>query len=145
MAESNLREFTINWIVTGFLLFSLIAFATVFMFNNNTIGLGDDADAVFGATYNSLSSQLMASPDDSDTLLNITANTNPEASTLGSRDVVATSYEAKGSGTGYWETGKVLISWVFSGTVGKMILAVFAGIIGFLSYFYISKHIRTGD
>jgi hypothetical protein len=145
LVETNLKDFTINWIVTGFLMFCLIAFATVFMYNNNPDGLGTDASTRLQTTYTNLNSQLISSSEDADTLLNITANTNPEVSTLGSRDVVATSYEAKGSATNYWETGKMLISWVFSGTVGKMIMSVFAGIIGFLSYFYISKHIRTGD
>ena len=144
MTGDTLKEFTINWILTGFLMFCLIAFATVFMYNNNPTGLGTDADTSITDTYSGLSSQLLSSPDDSDTLLNITANTNPEVSQLGSRDVVATSYEAKGSATSYWETSKTLISWVFSGTTGKMLISVFAGIIGFLSYFYISKHIRLG-
>ena len=125
-------------------MFCLIAFATVFMYNNNPTGLGTDASTSLTDTYTGLNSQLLASPEDSDTLLNITANTNPEVSDLGSRDSVATSYEAKGSATGYWETSKSLISWVFSGTIGKMLTSVFAGIIGFLSYFYIMKHIRTG-
>lgn len=145
MADSNLKDFTINWMVTGFLMFSLIAFATAFMFNNNPLGLGDDGDAVFNSTQSGLSLQLSGSPESSDTILNITSNTNPEISELGGRDIVATSYEAKASGTNYWETGKILISWVFSGTIGKMMLSVFAGMIGFLSYFYIMKHIRTGD
>ena len=145
MVENNLKDFTINWILTGFLMFCLLAFATLFMLNNNPIGLGTDADTSLTDTYNSLNSQLLTSSDDADTLLNITANTNPEVSDLGSRDSVATSYVAKGSATNYWESGKFLISWVFSGTPGKMLISVFAGIIGFLSYFYISKHIRTGD
>ena len=144
MSEDSLKDFTINWILTGFLMFCLIAFATIFMYNNNPGGLGDDADNIFGNTYDSLDSQLLSSSEDADTLLNTTSNTNPEISQLGSRDTVSTSYEAKGSATSYWETSKTLISWVFSGTTGKMLISVFAGIIGFLSYFYIMKHIRTG-
>ena len=145
MAEDSLKDFTINWILTGFLMFCLIAFATAFMYNNNPTGLGTDANTRLGTTYTDLNSQLISSSEDSDTLLNITANTNPEVSDLGSRDSVSTSYEAKGSATNYWETSKMLISWVFSGTVGKMIISVFTGIIGFLSYFYIMKHIRMGN
>lgn len=122
-----------------------MAFATTFMYNNNPIGLGADADSIFSDTYDDFSSQLISSSTDSDTLLNITANTNPEASDLGSRDSVSTSFKAKSSATGYWESSKILISWVFSGTTGKMLISVFAGIIGLLSYFYIAKHIRTGN
>jgi len=114
------------------------------MANNNTIGLGDDASEVFGNANTGLETQLLASGESSDKLLNITSNTNPEVGDLGSRDSVATSYEAKGSATSYWTTGKIMLSWVFSGTAGKMLISVFAGIIGFLSYFYIMKHIRTG-
>jgi len=144
MAEDSLKDFTINWMLTGFLMFCLIAFATIFMYNNNPNGLGTDASTRLGDTYDGLNSQLLSSSVDADTLLNITSDTNPEVSDLGSRDSVSTSYEAKGSATNYWETGKMLISWVFSGSAGKMLLSVFAGIIGFLSYFYIMKHIRTG-
>ena len=126
-------------------MFCLIAFATVFMFENNSDGYGfSDTDEIFDDMYSEFDLQLSGSPQSSDTLLNITSNTNPEVSDLGSRDSVATSYEAKGSATSYWETSKKLISWVFSGETGKMLIAVFAGIIGFLSYFYIMKHIRTG-
>ena len=142
--EDNLKDFTINWILVGFLTFCLMAFATTFMYNNNPTGLGSDADSIFSDTYDDFSSQLISSSTDSDTLLNITANTNPEASNLGSRDSVATSFKAKSSATGYWESSKILISWVFSGTTGNMIISVFAGIIGLLSYFFITKHIRTG-
>ncbi len=145
MAEDNLKDFTINWILTGFLLTCLLSFAVTFMFANNEGGLGDDADAIYGDSVSDFSSQLLSSSDESDAILNITANTNPEASDLGSRDSVSTSYKAKGSGTGYWETSKTLISWIFTGTTGKMLISVFAGIIGMLSYFYIAKHIRTGD
>lgn len=145
MAEDNLRDFTINWMLTGFLLFCLIAFSVDFMLDNNTEGLGGDADTIFSNSYSGMNTQLLSSPDTADTLLNITSNTNPEAGDLGSRDSVSTSYEAKGSATGYWETSKILMGWVFSGTTGKMLMSVFAGIIGFLSYFYISKHIRTGN
>lgn len=130
--------------MTGFLMFSLVSFAILFMFNNNPGGLGDTG-GVLSQLETNFSSQLLSVDEDSDVLLNITSNTNPEVSDLGSRDSVATSYKAKGSATGYWEASKTLIGWTFSGTAGKMLLSVFAGIIGFLSYFYISKHIRTGN
>jgi len=143
LGEDSLKDFTINWILTGFLTFCLLAFATTFMYNNNPGGFGD-TDSVFSSSYNNFSSQLMTSSESSDALLNITANTNPEVSDLGSRDSVATSYEAKSSATGYWESSKILMSWVFSGHTGKMLISVFAGILALLSYFYIMKHIRTG-
>lgn len=144
MAEDSLKDFTINWMLTGFLMFALVAFATVFMISNNPIGLGDDASETLGIAKAGFESQLVASSDDAERILNTTSNTNPEVSDLGGRDIVSTSYEVKGSYMDYWTTAKSLASWVFSGTIGSMLLAVFAGIIGFLSYFYIMKHIRTG-
>ncbi len=145
MAEENLKDFTINWILTGFLLTCLISFSTIFMFNNNIDGLGGNADTVFSDTYADIKTELLSSAYSSDELLNTTSNTNPESGNLGSRDIVSTSYSAKGSSTRYWETSKQLMGWVFSGASGKMLMSVFSGIIGFLSYFYISKHIRTGS
>lgn len=144
MAEENLKDFTINWILTGFLMFSLVTFAVTFMYNNNPTGLGDTGSILAGSEAG-FSTQLLGVSEDSDRILNITSNTNPEVSLLGSRDSVATSFEARGSVTGYWEASKSLLGWTFSGTAGKMIMSVFAGIIGFLSYFYIAKHIRTGN
>lgn len=144
MAEENLKDFTINWIVLGLLFTALIGFAVTFMINNNPTGLGDDANSVFGSTYNNYSSKLINSPEDSNTLLNITAQTNPEVSDLGSRDSVASAYEASSSSKQYWTASKQLISWVFSGDIGMMLLSVFGGIIGFLSFYYIYKFIRQG-
>ena len=142
--EENLKDFTINWIVTGLLLTSLIAFTVFFMFNNNPIGLGDDADTVLGSTSDGISSKLLDVSGDSDTVLNITANTNPEVSDLGSRDSVASAYSMKGTGTGYWEGSKTLLAWIFSGAIGEMLIVIFGGIIGFLAFYYIVKFIRNG-
>ena len=144
MAEDSLKDFTINWILTGTLMVCLVAFAIIFMYDNNEGGLGSDTDKIFSNTNSNLTNNLLASSEDSDTLLNITSNTNPEASELGSRDSVATSFKSKASATDYWEGGKNLMSWVFSGTTGKLLISVFSGIIGFLAFFYITKFIRLG-
>jgi len=144
MAEESLQNFTITWMLAGALMMCLVSFAIVFMYSNNPGGLGSDADTVFGSTHTDLSSKLIETSEGSDTLLNITANTNPEASQLGSRDSVATAYKAKGTATSYWESGKDLMAWVFTGTSGSLLIAVFSGIIGFLAFFYIVKYIRLG-
>ena len=114
------------------------------MFNNNPIGLGDDADTVLTTTSDDVSSRLLDVSDDSDVVLNITANTNPEVSDLGSRDSVASAYSMKGTGTGYWEGSKTLLAWIFSGAIGEMLIVIFGGIIGFLAFYYIVKFIRNG-
>lgn len=144
MSEDNMKDFSINWIVTGLLLFSLIAFTTFFMLNNNPdYGLNDGTDNIFSISSGNISSRLLEVSNNADTVLNITANTNPEVSDLGSRDSVASAYSMKGTGTGYWQAGKLLLSWVF-GDTGEYLLIIFGGIIGFLAFYYIVKFIRNG-
>jgi hypothetical protein len=144
MAVDDLNSFTMQGVVGGLLLTCLLAFAIGFMYVNNPTGLGDSSD-IIGNTYTSSSGDLLETSDDADTLLNITSNTNPEVSDLGSRDSVATSYSATGTGKSSFESAKELISWVFSGTPGKLLLGTLTGIIGLLSYFFIYKHIRQGN
>lgn len=143
--EENLKDFTINWIITGLLMVVLIGFTIFFMSNNNnSYGLGSDMGSVLNSTYSDVAGKLIEVPTDSDTVLNITSKTNPEVSDLGSRDSVASAYSAKGSATKYWESSKKMLSFIFSGTIGEMLIAVFAGIIGFVAFYYIVKFIRNG-
>jgi len=121
MAEDNLKDFTINWIVTGLLVVALLGFAVTFISNNNPTSMGDDADTVFGNTYANMSNNLAESSADADNVLNITSKTNPEISDLGSRDSVASAYSAKSSSISYWDGSKQLLSWTFSGATGKII------------------------
>ena len=145
MAEDNLKDFTANWVIFGLLFFALVTFAITFMYNNNpTAGLGEDAEAIFGAAENTIESKLYEAPSDADTLLNVTANTNPEASDLGSRDSVASSYSLFGSGRSFFDSMKLFVSWIFSGTIGQMLLAVIGGILGFTGVYFIIKLIRNG-
>jgi len=145
MGDDGIKDFTVNWMIGGLLLFCLLAFAITFMYNNNPTALDDGTGDVFSDSYDDVSTTLTESSEKSNTLLNVTSNTNPEVSDLGSRDSVAVSFEAKGSATAYWTNSKRMISWVFSGTVGKIIMGTLAGIIGFLSLFYIWKFIRSGQ
>lgn len=144
MAANDLNSFTIQGVVGGLLLVCLLSFAIGFMFLNNPTGLGDTSD-VLQSTYDSSEGMLVETPERADDLLNITSNTNPEVSDLGSRDSVATSYSATGTARGSFETAKDLIAWVFNGDAGKILLGTITGIMGLLSYFYIYKHIRQGN
>jgi len=144
MAEDNLKQFTVNWVITGLLVTCLLAFTIVFMYNNNPIGLGDDANSIINTSSNNYQSNLYEVPNDIDETLNITAATNPERSELGSRYSVATSYKLKSTGKGMFATIKPLIAWIFSGDIGKILLSVFGGLVGALSIYYITKWIRTG-
>jgi len=144
MADDGLKDFTINWILGGFLLFCLLAFSITFVYNNNTSALDDGTGTIFSTSYTNFSNTLTSSSQDSNTLLNVTSNTNPEISDLGSRDSVAVSFGAKGGATSYWEASKTLFFWVFSGTSGSIMLGVFGGLIGILAMFFIWRFVRNG-
>lgn len=141
--EEGLKDFTINWVLVGFLIFSMIAFATTFMYENNPSGFGADASQKFADANTAIGAKLLSSESDSNILLNITSNTNPEVSDSGSRDNVAAGYSAKGAGSGYWESIKLFVSWIFSGTVGSMLLAVMGAIVGLTGFFLLAKWIRN--
>jgi hypothetical protein len=143
MATDNLKDFALQGVVGGLLLVCLLSFAIAFMYTNNPTGLGDTGTQI-NSVYENSSNFLIESPESADILLNITSNTNPEVSQLGSRDVVSTSYSAYGSPKQSFESAKLLISWVFTETRGKLLLGVLGGIIGLLGYFYIVKHIKQG-
>ena len=145
MALNNLRDFSTQALVGSLLMVLLLSFAISFMYYNNPNGLGTDTDSIFSETYANSSGLLLESSSDSDVLLNITANTNPEASDLGSRDSVATSYESQGTIREKIDAAKNLIGWVFSGATGKLLLVTLGGLVGMLLYFLGFKHIRTGD
>lgn len=144
MVEDNLKDFVVNFIITGLLFFSLISFASLFMFSNNPTGLTEDELSMFNKTANNMSSKLLRVSDDSDRILNITSNTNPEAGDLGSRDSVASAFETKKTAIGFWDSSKIILRWIFTGDAGKMILASFGGIIGFLAIYFVVKWIRNG-
>lgn len=142
MANDNLKDFTLNGVVAGILLTCLLAFAIGFMANNNPTGLGVNENSIFEESYINTSSYLYEIDEDSNILLNITSNTNPEISELGSGDSVSTSFISVNTAKNFWDSTKLLMSWVFTGTAGKMILGVFGGLFGFFIYFFTYKHIR---
>jgi len=142
MTEENLKDFTVNWILGGLLLFCLLTFAITFMYDNESAGLDDGTGNIIGQKYNNLSNNLIELPTDANFALNITANTNPEISDLGSRDSVSTAFATKQSASDSWENSKILLSWVFSGTSGTLLIGVIGGLIAFLSMFYLWRFIR---
>jgi len=145
MVEDNIKDFTISWVVIGFLLFCLLSFTFTFMLSNNPIGLGTEANAVLSATSTNLSGKLLRVEEEADNLLNITSKTDPEVSQLGSRDSVATAYGYRETSIGFWQSIKIFLSWVLSGTMGKVLVSVITGILGFLGIYYIIKLIRQGQ
>lgn len=143
MADENLKDFSITWILTGLLFFCLLSFAISFMYFNNPTGLGD-SENLFEDTASSLQGNLLRLSNESNALLNITSETNPEISQLGSRDSVATSYGVYGSSKGFFKSSKVFFSVIFSGTIGEILLSVFGGLFGFVGIYYITKWVRNG-
>ncbi len=145
MADQNIKQFTISWILFGLLFFSLIIFAITFMANNNPAGNGlGDAQSIFLNVNATLSGRLLKMPDEGNTLLNITSKTNPEVSFLGSRDSTASAYSLFGNGKGFFESSKIWIKWIFSGFIGDLLLAVFGGLLSIAGLYWIFKYIRTG-
>jgi len=144
MADEGMKDHVMTFIVGGLLMFCLLLFAITFSYNNNSNALNDGTGSIFDKASNNISSRLISSSQDSNSLLNITSNTNPEVSNLGSRDSVAVSFESSSTPKYYWDTSKDLIKWVFSGTTGDILIGTFGGIIGFLTLFYIWRFIKTG-
>lgn len=126
-------------------MFCLLTFAITFMYNNNSNALDDGTGDIFDQNYDNMTNRLTEIPNDANAFLNITANTNPEVSDLGSRDSVSSGFKAKETASANWEDSKKMISWVFSGESGKVILGVIGGLLTFLSAFYIWRFIRAGS
>jgi len=144
LVEDNLKDFTINWAIFGLLFTCLIAFSITFMANNNPIGLNDGSSDILSSTQTALNSSLYEVEPDSDQMLNITSKTNPEASYLGSRDTVGSSYGTYGTGKSFWTDSKQMIQWIFTGDTGKILITVLGGLIAFMGLYFIAKWIRTG-
>ena len=141
MANNNLADFTIQWVFFGLLFFSLLSFAVIFVANNNTDAFGTSQNKF---DTSSLQSELIEVDTDIDPLLNVTSESNPEISNLGSRDSVAVSYGLKGSSKGFIESTQMFMSWIFTGTAGNIIISVFVGLFSIASLYFITKWIRQG-
>lgn len=144
MADDSLKDYTLSMLMGGFLMFCLLAFAISFMYSNNPTGLDDGTGEIFSDTYDDYSGELQEVTEEANAILNITANTNPEVSDLGSRDSVAASFDAKRSSSSYFTQGRTLIVWVFSGVVGQILIGVIGGFFSLLAGFAIWRSVRTG-
>ncbi len=143
MAIQNLKEFTNQWVLFGLLFFCLISFAIIFMANNNPGGFGG-AEENFNDLGDSMGSNLIGLENSSNILLNISAQNNPEVSNLGSQDSVATSYGMMGSGKSFFQSFKLFLGWIITGAIGKMLVAIFAGMFGMTALYFVTKWIRNG-
>ncbi len=87
---------------------------------------------------------LLEVEDDSNILLNISSQSDPEVSDLGSKDSVATSYKMMGSSRSFLQSAKVFMAWILTGAAGKIILTVFVGLFGARGLYLLYKLIRNG-
>jgi hypothetical protein len=143
MTEDNLKDFTINWIITGLLTTCLLMFAITFMYSNNPTGLDKDGTGnIFNSSKTNLNSKLVGIDVEIDSVLNLSAEMDPEKSQLGSRESVSSSFSIFGSGKSIWTQSISLFSWVFQGDVGKILIGTIGSIIGLLGIYYISKFVR---
>ncbi len=144
MADENIRDFGSGWIQMGILMFCMITFTTIFFASNNPIGLGVEAGEQLGITGNNLNSNIFQITNETDILLNVTANTNPTEGFLGSRDSVANSYGIADIASGFFTSMKTFLSWIFFGLVGQMLLVAFGGLFSLFFLYWIVKWVRTG-
>lgn len=143
MAIDNLKDFSVQWVLLGLLFFCMLVFTITFMFNNSPNALRDSGDK-FETYSTGIKSKLLLVEDDSNSLLNITAQNNPEVSDQGSKDSVATSYGLMGTSKSFLESSKSFIGWMFTGDSGKMLISIFSGLFGISSIYFITKWIRNG-
>jgi len=142
MADQNIKDFTINWVLFGLLVFCLLAFAISFVANNNPTSLGD-TQGTFETTSAALQDSLLEVEGDTNSQINISADLQSEESQLGTRAAASTSYGLMETGTRFWKKIKGLISLVFSGLMGQIIIGVLGGLIGIAALYYIIKLIRS--
>lgn len=143
MVAKDLKEFNNQWIMFGLLFVCLISFASVFMASNNPEGLGSAQDK-FDAYGNDMTSKLVTVEGTGNSLLNISAETNPEAGLLGSRDSVATSYGTMGNAKGFVDSFKLFMGWMFAGTNGTLLISVLIGMFSLTALLLIIKKVRQG-
>ena len=143
MATDNLKDFSMQWIMFGLLFFSLLTFTISFMFNNSPDALGTSGDK-FDTYSSDIRSKLVAVEEDSNELLNISSQNDPEVSNLGSKDSVATSYSIMGTSRSFLSSTKLFMNWIITGDAGKVLVSIFVGMFGILSVYFITKWIRNG-
>lgn len=142
MADQDIRDFSVNWVLFGLLVFSLLAFSISFTYTNNPDALSSSQDK-FETVYSNLSNTLLEVEDNTNSQTNTSADLSSEESQLGTRAAATTSYGLMGTGTSFWEQTKTLVSWIFSGFIGQIIIGVFGGIVAISALYYVIKLIRS--
>lgn len=142
MADENIKDFTVNWILFGVLFFSLMFFSLSFVFNNNSDALGEFKDN-YEIYSSGISSNLLELERDSNEQINISAIIESEDLELGSRVAASNSYGFMSSAKNYWSGTKGFIALMFEGTAGQIIVGVFSGLFLIIALFFIFRLGRT--
>jgi enoyl-[acyl-carrier-protein] reductase (NADH) len=144
MANDNIKDFSINFVLYGLLFVALCTFAVTFIINNNQYAMDND---LLNSTNNSLisvQSNLVDIETTGNDISNTTSYTDPEASYLGSKDQVATAYGMAGSSKATFESSKKILGIVL-GDNAILIISIISGIIIFSLVYFIIKLLRVGD
>lgn len=142
MANDNIKDFSINFIIYGLLFLSLSTFTVLFITSNNSNAIGSDLLDTTNNSIVSVNSNLVAIEGTGDSISNTTSFTNPEASYLGSKDQVDTAYKMAGSAKTSFEASKKMLSIVLGDY--PVLIAVFSGIVIFSMVYFIIKLLRVG-
>ena len=138
MADQNIKDFTINWVIFGLLFFFLLTFTLTFFHANNPDALGT-AKANFESYALEISSELVEIETDSNENINISALIASEDQELGSRISASNSYGFWGTASAFWESSKGFFGWILPGESGSVLVSVFGGIIGVLVLYFIFR------
>ena len=139
----NLKEFSSMMALAALLFVSLLYFAVEFTADNNSDAL-QSSDSKFQTFKSNVTSNLISTESEGNVLLNISAESDPEASELGSSDSVATAYGMAENSGNFFDNLRLFFVWVFPGTAGYIVITVIAGLFAFSLVYFITKWIRVG-
>lgn len=142
MAEDNIKDFTITWILAGVLVFALLTFALIFTYNNNPSALGENEQQITVLKGN-FSNSLQEIEGDINTEFNTSAQLNSEDTAVGTASASSTSYNFAGTGQSKWTIMKQMIAWIFAGTFGQILIKIISGLFGLVALYYVIKLIRS--
>ena len=137
----NIKDFTLTWVLTGVLVFSLLTFALIFVYNNNPSALGESENQIL-LLEGEFSNSLVEIEGDMDSKMNSSAKLNSEDQALGTASASSTSYGFMGTAQSKVTIMKQMISWIFAGTFGQILISMLAGIVGLVGLYYIVVFIR---
>lgn len=142
MADDNIKDFTLKWVLAGVLVFSLLTFALVFVYNNNSSALGENEEQLRIITSN-FSESLVEIEENIDVQMNSSAQLSSEDTSVGSTSASSTSYNLFGETQSSWTNFKIMLAWIFAGSFGTIVAVILGGILGITGLYYVIKLLRS--